>query len=77
MGNIRRWYIYGICAIALQALTWAVISLLRNLILSPLQPEPEALAFQIAVIVVGGQNSGNINTIIARMTSVNNPPTLK
>ena len=54
MGNVRRWYIYGISAIALQALTWAVISLARNLVLSPLQPEPSALAFQIAVIVVGG-----------------------
>ncbi len=54
MGNIRRWYIYGISAIALQALTWAVISLIRNLALSPLRPQPSALAFQIAVIVVGG-----------------------
>jgi hypothetical protein len=54
MGNVRRWYTYGICAIALQALAWALINLLRNLLLSPLRPQPEALAFQIAVIVVGG-----------------------
>jgi hypothetical protein len=54
VGNFRRWYTYGICAVALQAVAWAVISLLRNLILAPLRPEPAALAFQIAVIVVGG-----------------------
>jgi hypothetical protein len=54
MGNVRRAYTYGVCVIALQALTWALISLLRNLLLTPLRPQPEALAFQIAVIGVGG-----------------------
>lgn len=54
MTNTRRWYVYVVSAISLQALTWAVISLLRNLLLSPLRPEPAALALQIAVIVVGG-----------------------
>jgi hypothetical protein len=54
VGNVRRAYTYAVCAVALQGLTWALINLLRNLLLSPRRPQPEALAFQIAVIAVGG-----------------------
>lgn len=32
MNNARRWYIFLVCAISLQATTWAVIALLRNLL---------------------------------------------
>jgi hypothetical protein len=54
VSNVRRTYTYAVCAIAVQGLTWACINLLRSLLLSPPRPQPEALAFEIAVIVVGG-----------------------
>ena len=53
MTTVRRWYVYLVSAISLQAVTWAVIALLRNLLLSRLDPEPTAIAFQISVIVIG------------------------
>ena len=31
MNNILRWYQYIVSAVSLQAVTWAVIALLRNL----------------------------------------------
>jgi hypothetical protein len=51
MSNIRRWYLYIVCAISLQAVTWAVIALLRNLFIFGI--EPLAVALQIAVIIIG------------------------
>lgn len=53
MVTIRRGYILLTSAIALQASTWAVIALVRNLV-APLggAPSPTMIAFQIAVIVV-------------------------
>lgn len=51
MFNIRNWYIYIVCAIGLQALTWSTISLVRNLLVYSLNPE--AVAFQIAVVIIG------------------------
>jgi len=53
MATIRRVYIYLVGAITLQSVAWAVIGLLRNLSLSRLNPDPAALAFQVAVILVG------------------------
>jgi len=51
MNTARRWYIYLVCAINLQALTWAVIALLRNLLAGG-GGEVTAIAFQIASIIV-------------------------
>ena len=51
MSSVRRWYIYLINAISLQAVVWAMISLLRNLVV--LGRNPTAAAFQIAVIIIG------------------------
>jgi hypothetical protein len=53
MSTVRRWYIYLVSAISLQAVTWAIIVLLRNLLISRLNPPPTLIAFPIAVILVG------------------------
>jgi hypothetical protein len=51
MSTVRRWYIFLVCAVSLQAVTWAVIALLRGLLLG--DSVPSETAFQIAVIVIG------------------------
>jgi hypothetical protein len=51
MNTARRWYILLVCAISLQAATWAVIALLRNLLAGG-GGSTGFLAFQIAVIVI-------------------------
>ncbi|MDY7079054.1 MAG: DUF5671 domain-containing protein [Chloroflexota bacterium] len=53
MSIVRRWYVYLVSAISLQTVTWAIIALLRNLLISRLNPQPTAIAFQISVILVG------------------------
>ncbi|MBN1641416.1 MAG: hypothetical protein JXA09_09280 [Anaerolineae bacterium] len=53
MATVRRWYIYLVCAISLQAVSWSVIALLRNLLLSRLAAPPTSIAFEVAVIVIG------------------------
>jgi uncharacterized protein DUF5671/uncharacterized protein DUF3842 len=53
MSSVRRWYIYLVSAISLQGVAWAIIALLRNLLLSRLNPPPTAIAFEIAVILIG------------------------
>lgn len=53
MANARRGYIYLACLVSLEAVTWAVISLLRNLLTSPKYTSLEGTAFQIAIIIVG------------------------
>jgi hypothetical protein len=53
MATVRRWYIYLVSAVGLHAVTWATITLLRNLLIPQLRPSSTAIAFQIAVIVVG------------------------
>jgi hypothetical protein len=53
MSTPRRIYIYAVSAISLNAVAWAVISLLRNLFISKLEPEVSSLAFQTAVILIG------------------------
>jgi hypothetical protein len=51
MNTARRWYIYLVCAISLQAVTWAVIALLRNL-LARGGGGVASIAFQIATIII-------------------------
>ena len=51
MGNVRRWYVYLVCAVTIQAVTWAAMNLLRNLTI--VSTEPTAIAFQISVIIIG------------------------
>lgn len=51
MSNVRRWYIYLVCVISLQSVVWAIIALLRNLFIYGV--DPIAVAFQIAVLIVG------------------------
>ncbi len=51
MSNARRWYVYLTSAITLHSVTWAIIALLRNLILFGIQRS--AVAFQVAVLIIG------------------------
>ena len=51
MNIARRWYIYIVALITLQSVTWALITLLRNLIVFGI--DPLTVAFQIAVIIIG------------------------
>ncbi|MBL1162248.1 MAG: hypothetical protein D8M52_11175, partial [Chlorobi bacterium] len=53
MATVRRWYMFLVAAISLQAVTWAVIALFRNLLTPGYQAPVTATAFQIAVVVVG------------------------
>lgn len=53
MATVRRWYIFLVAAISLQAVTWAVIGLFRNLFTPSYQAPAAETAFQIAVVVVG------------------------
>ncbi len=52
MSNVRRGYIYLACIASLEAVAWAVISLLRNLLAPGKYTSLEDTALQIAVIVV-------------------------
>lgn len=53
MITIRRWYVFLVCAVSLQSVTWAVIALLRNLLARSGAAPVTAIAFQIAVIIIG------------------------
>ncbi|NTU79242.1 MAG: hypothetical protein HGA45_07535, partial [Chloroflexales bacterium] len=53
MSSVRRWYIFLVATISLQAVTWAVIALLRNVLGVWGERSTEAIAFQVAVIVIG------------------------
>lgn len=52
MATPRRIYIYLVSAISLQAFAWAIIDIIRGLLISPLNPSPISLAWHIAVILV-------------------------
>ena len=52
MTIVRRWYTYLVSAISFQILTWAIINLCR-ILLAPGSPLAEALAFQMAILVIG------------------------
>ncbi|NJO83415.1 MAG: hypothetical protein HC828_11735 [Blastochloris sp.] len=53
MENVRRWYLFLVATISLQSVTWAIIALLRNVLGVWGPPSTEAIAFQVAVIVIG------------------------
>jgi hypothetical protein len=53
MSNVRRGYIYLACLTSLEAVAWAVISLLRNLLAPGSFASLEGTALHIAVVVVG------------------------
>jgi len=53
MSNVRRAYIYLACIASAEAVAWAVISLLRNLLAPGQYVSLENTALQIAVIIVG------------------------
>ena len=53
MSSVRRWYIFLVATISLHAVAWAVIELLRNLLGVWGERSNEAIAFQVAVIVIG------------------------
>ncbi len=53
MGAARRAYIYIACIASLEAVAWAVISLLRDLLAPGKVTSLESTALQVAVIVIG------------------------
>ena len=53
MSNVRRAYIYLACLASLEAVAWAVIGLLRNLLAPGKYTSLEETALLIAVIIVG------------------------
>ena len=53
MTTVRRWYLFLVCAVSLQAVTWASIWLLRGILLPSLLADPELFSVQIAIIVIG------------------------
>jgi hypothetical protein len=52
MSNVRRWYVYLVSAITINAVVWSVITLLRNLFISGMNAPETALALEIAVITI-------------------------
>lgn len=48
----RRLYIYLVSAISLQAFAWAIIDLIRSLLITPFNASSIALAWNIAIIIV-------------------------
>lgn len=50
---VRRVYILLVCAISLNAVVWAIIALLRNLLIRELNAPKSTIALQTAVILVG------------------------
>ncbi len=53
MLTIRRLYIFLVCVVSLQAVAWATIALLQDLLISGGQSSITFIAFQIAVIIIG------------------------
>lgn len=53
MTIIRPWYLFLVCSVSLQSITWAIITLLRGLLIPGLGAEADLFAFQIAVIIIG------------------------
>jgi hypothetical protein len=52
MSRVRRAYIYLACIASLEAVVWAVISLLRSLLVSGGNTSRENVALQIATVIV-------------------------
>ena len=53
MVTVRRWYVFLVCAVSLQSVTWAAIALFRNLLMLGRAAPVSAIAFQMAVVVIG------------------------
>jgi hypothetical protein len=53
MAAPRRIYIYAVSAVSLHSVSWALITLLRGLLLAGLHPDLMAIAFQLAVVLIG------------------------
>ncbi|MBX0329092.1 hypothetical protein K2Z83_15550, partial [Oscillochloris sp. ZM17-4] len=54
MNSVRRWYIFLVATISLQSVAWALIALLRNVLgVWGNSGSTAAIAFQVAVIVIG------------------------
>lgn len=53
MLKIRRWYIFLVSAISLHVVTWGIIALLRNLLISGLDAQETQIALEIAIIIIG------------------------
>jgi hypothetical protein len=53
MGSVKQWYIYIVSAITLNAVAWAVIYLVRELLIRKLKTPIEVLALMISILVVG------------------------
>jgi hypothetical protein len=49
----RRFYIYTVTGVSLQAVTWSAILLLRNLLVVEMDPPTATIAFQVAIILIG------------------------
>jgi hypothetical protein len=52
MTTIRRWYIFSVCAISLQSVTWALIALLRNLFTNRGNIPETEVAFSISIVLI-------------------------
>ena len=50
---IRRWYLYAVSGITLQAVTWAVIGLLRGLLAGAGAALPQSTSLQLSVVLIG------------------------
>lgn len=53
MGNTKRWYIYVTSAVTLNAVTWGVITFLRNLFVGGFRPDVAEIAYQLAILLIG------------------------
>jgi hypothetical protein len=53
MGKVRRGYIYIVSFVGLQSVAWAVISLLRDLLVPGKYTSVGSMAWQIALIIIG------------------------
>lgn len=53
MSSVRRWYIFLVCAVSLQSVVWAGISLLRNLLIAAREVPVATIALQVAIIIIG------------------------
>jgi hypothetical protein len=52
MATIRRWYIYLVCLVTVQLVTWTAVALLRSLLAPPIRRDIETTAFQVAVLII-------------------------
>lgn len=53
MVTVRRWYVFLVCAVSVQAITWAAIELAQNALFLPSLLDVAAIALPGALVVVG------------------------